>query len=122
MLLGRPAPSVKVISVSFQSYIELIPNVRGKDVRKLHHNVSFVRYFGSNAFSLKHQTPVTILTITQQKSSLHKRRHDLSVNRFLIHINCLGKCHYQTKQFWSLLCEELLSVSLEVSIPLNFLD
>ena len=49
-----------------------------------------------------------------KKHGLHKRRHGLSVNSLLIHINHIGTCHYQIKWFWSPLHEELLSVSLEL--------
>ena len=47
-----------------------------------------------------------------EDNSTKKRRHCSSIKRLLIHINNLGTCHYQPKWFWSLLCEELLSVSL----------
>ena len=49
-----------------------------------------------------------------KKHSLHKRRHRLSVNKLLIHINHIGACHYKSQRLWSPLREELLSVSLEL--------
>ena len=67
-LVTSSLSSVKFIFVGFQWNIDESIMTQRLHVRKLHHNVSFVRYFGANPFSLKHSTPVAILTITQQKS------------------------------------------------------
>ena len=79
--------------------------------------------WGQTRFFLEHTCRHNDNNSTK-KHTLNKRRHGLCIDRLLYHINYIGACCYHPKQFWSLLCEKLLSVSSEQSYlpPPKFLD
>ena len=93
-------------------------------VFKLCHIVPFMWYFWKITFYLNNQRLSPWWPILNKKHRVHKRRQGLSINRLLCHINHIGTCHYHQKRLWSLLCEELLSIHLELRYlsPKYFVD